>query len=233
MARKTKSSAKTELRRVMRMAQKFITGDNYLPGSVNPEDLTERQLRNIRSKKDLVRRNIIKWNQDKFFQEQGEKEEARRTEKLIKKQQRKQRKAGKTPSEFYTTKDDLKLTLTIDQSAEKTVDSILRMIDDGIAYHGELAKHEDSDGFWFVNSAARALRYLFDAARSQLTDEQIVERLKNEFGSIQAAKKLIKSLILSVYDKVYAVWADGQAARSADFNRLATCLGQTNAPEFM
>lgn len=232
MARKTKSSARTELRRVMRMAQKFITGDNYIPGSVNPEDLTERQLRNIRSKKDLIRRNIITWNQDKFFQEQGEKEEERRTEKLIKKQQRKQRKAGKEPSEFYTTKQDL-MTITIDQSAEKTVDSILKMIDDGIAYHGELAKHEDSDGYWFVNSAARALRYLFDAARSVMSDKEIVERLKREFGSIKDAKKLIKSLILSVYDKVYAVWADGQAARSADFNRLATCLGQQNAPEFM
>lgn len=232
MARKTKSSARTELRRVLRMAQKFITGDNYLPGSVNPESLTERQLRNIRSKKDLIRRNIIKWDQDKFFQEQGEKEEARRTEKLIKKHQKKLRKEGKAPSEFYTTKED-SFTLTIDQSAEKTVDSILRMIDDGIAYHGELAKHEDSDGFWFVNSAARALRYLFDAARSVMSDQEIVERLKREFGSIKDAKKLIKSLILSVYDKVYAVWADGQAARSADFNRLATCLGQTNAPEFM
>lgn len=232
MARKTKSSARTELRRVMRMAQKFITGDNYLPGSVNPENLTERQLRNIRSKKDLVRRNIIKWNQDKFFQEQGEKEEARMTEKLIKKVQKQRRQAGKAPSEFYTTKGD-RLTITIDQSAEATVESILKMIDDGISYHGELAKHEDSDGFWFVNSAARALRYLFDAARNVMSDKEIVERLKREFGSIKDAKKLIKSLILSVYDKVYAVWADGQAARSADFNRLATCLGQTNAPEFM
>lgn len=254
MAKKTKTSAAAELRRVMRMAEKFITGDVYVAGKVNPADLTARQLRNIRTKNDLIKRNIIKWDVAKWQEYQGEKEERRK----VKKKLRKDAKGDKTG--FYSDPGAPATVLHIGEQHHASLQSILDMIQKAIDYDGHLARKGSSgDGYIFVNAAGREMMAIFERAIAELgpqrmerrlresrnireineisngmnddkvikkyAADEIVERLKAEFGSIAEAKRFIKGLLLAVYDDVYATWAGGNEARQADMARLCRTLG--------
>lgn len=226
-----------ELQRVMKLAAKLLGSGKGYHSTGRLEELrglTERQLRNIKTTGDLVKRGYISLNLEQYMEHvQLPKEEKRANRSRKKSIDRKIKKAKKNtlnPSDFYTTSGE---TLSVQLSDPATIDSIERMIRDAISYDGYLAKDRKESAHWFVNSAGRALMNLFDNAKTRLPDGEIVERLKREFGSITEAKKLIKSLLLSVYDHVYATWAGGEEARSADFARLASCLGVENAPEFL
>lgn len=254
MARKTKTSAAKELRRVMRMAEKFITGDVYVAGKVNPADLTERQLRNIQTKNDLIKRNIIKWDVAKWQEYQGEKEERRKIKKKLKKD------AKGDKSGFYSNPVAPAAVLRIGEQNHASLKSIMDMIQKAIEYDGHLARTGSSgDGYILVNAAGREMMAIFERAIAELgpqrmekrlresrdlreineitngmhdekviekyAADEIVERLKEEFGSIAEAKRFIKKLLLAVYDEVYAKWAGGDAARQADMTRLCRVLG--------
>lgn len=254
MAKKTKTSAAAELRRVMRMAEKFITGDVYVAGKVNPADLTERQLRNIRTKNDLIKRNIIKWDVKKWQKYQGEKEETRILKRKLKKD------AGSDNSGFYSDPGAHTGILHIGEQHHASLKSILDMIQKAIEYDGHLARAGSSgDGYIYVNAAGREMMAIFERAIAELgpqrmqrrlqesrdlreineisngmnddrviekyAADEIFERLKAEFGSIAEAKRFIKNLLLAVYDDVYATWAGGNEARQADMARLCRTLG--------
>lgn len=254
MAKKTKTSVAAELRRVMRMAEKFITGDVYVAGKTNPADLTERQLRNIRSKNDLIKRGIIKWDVAKWQDYQGEKEEKRKFKKKLKKA------AKGDKSGFYSDPGATGVVLQLGEQHHASLKSILDMIQKAIDYDGHLAKAGSSgDGYIFVNAAGREMMAIFERAIAELgpqrmqrrlqessdlreineisngmnddrviekyAADEIFERLKAEFGSIAEAKRFIKNLLLSVYDDVYATWAGGNEARQADMARLCRTLG--------
>lgn len=254
MARKTKTSAAAELRRVMRVAEKFITGDVYVAGKTNPADLTERQLRNIRSKNDLIKRGIIKWDVAKWQDYQGEKEENRKFKKKLKKA------AKGDKSGFYSDHAAPGSVLQLGEQHHASLKSILDMIQKAIDYDGHLAKAGSSgDGYIFVNAAGREMMAIFERAIAELgpqrmqrrlqesrdlreineisngmNDDRVIEkyaadeifdRLKAEFGSIAEAKRFIKNLLLAVYDDVYATWAGGNEARQADMARLCRTLG--------
>lgn len=249
-----RSNMSKELRRVIRMAEKFITGDVYVAGKVNPETLTERQLRNIRTKNDLIKRNIIKWDVAKWQEYQGEKEEKRK----IKKKLRKDAKNDK--SGFYSDPGAPAMVLRIGDQHHASLKSILDMIQKAIDYDGHLARKGSSgDGYIFVNAAGREMMAIFERAIAELgpqrmqrrlqesrdlreineisngmNDDRVIEkyaadeifdRLKAEFGSIAEAKRFIKGLLLAVYDDVYATWAGGNEARQADMARLCRTLG--------
>lgn len=254
MAKKTKTSAAKELRRVMRMAEKFITGDVYVAGKVNPADLTERQLRNIRTKNDLIKRNIIQWDIAKWQEYQGEKEEKRKVKKALKKAAKGDRTG------FYSDPGSPAFILRIGEQHHASLKSILDMIQKAIEYDGHLARTGSSgDGYILVNAAGREMMAIFERAIAELGpqrmerrlresrdlreineisngmhDEKVIEkyaadeifeRLKAEFGSIAEAKRFIKKLLLAVYDEVYAKWAGGDGARQADMARLCRTLG--------
>lgn len=252
MARST--NARKELRRVMRMAEKFITGDVYVAGKVNPENLTERQLRNIQTKNDLIKRNIIKWDVQKWQEYQGEKEERRKVKKKLKKD------AKKDKTGFYSNPKAPTAVLRIGDQNHASLKSILDMIQKAIEYDGHLARTGSSgDGYILVNAAGREMMAIFERAIAELgpqrmekrlresqdlreineisngihddkviekyAADEITERLREEFGSIAEAKRFIKKLLLAVYDDVYAKWAGGDAARQADMSRLCRVLG--------
>lgn len=253
-ARTGRTSATAELRRVMRMAQKFITGDIYSPGKVNPESLTERQLRNIRSKNDLIRRNIIQWDMEKWQEYQGEKEERRKVKKKLKKA------AKKDKTGFYSDPGAPAAVLRIGEQNHASLKSIMEMIQKAIEYDGHLARTGSSgDGYILVNAAGREMMAIFERAIAELgpqrmerrlresrnvfeikeisegmhddkviekyAADEITERLRAEFGSIAEAKRFIKKLLLAVYDDVYAKWAGGDGARQADMARMCRTLG--------
>lgn len=225
-----------EFQRVIKLVARLLgSGKGYhSTGRLDElKNLTAKQLRNIKTTGDLVKRGYVALNLEQYMERVQVPKEEKRARKAQKKRVNRKigedQKNGKT-SDFYRMSGE---TLSVEQSDDAIMSSIDRMIKDAIAYDGHLAKDQKESARWFVNSAGRALSYLFDQAKESLSNGEIVERLKKEFGNIAAAKKLIKSLLLSVYDKVYAVWAGGEAARSADFNRLAKCLGVENTPEFL
>lgn len=76
-----------------------------------------------------------------------------------------------------------------------------------------------------VQSSGEHLVRVIRAARRKFTDEELVERIIRDYGSVDFFSTIVERMVLAVYDKEYAEWAGGSNAYHADMMEIENTLG--------
>ena len=107
--------------------------------------------------------------------------------------------------------------------AKIAVDLIMKQIETGENYKGKRASSEA-----LIQMSAGRLRVIFESARKKYGDEEIVNRIKETFGSMEKCSAVIERLIYAVYDDLLAEWADGISAYDHLISTVVGALGVTD-----
>lgn len=76
-----------------------------------------------------------------------------------------------------------------------------------------------------INSSGEHLVRVIRAARQKFSDEELVERIIRDYGSVDFFATIVERMVLAVYDKEYAEWAGGSNAYNADMWEIEKTLG--------
>jgi len=174
----------------------------------------------------LDRKRIIQ--QYGTYEETEEERALKARKRILRAQKRRlaaiQKKKGKVISIDEAKKQDASWkagdtykTIPAGSDAKIQVDLIIKQIEEGENYRGKRASSEG-----LIQMSAGRLRVIFETARKKYEDEEIVNRLKQTFGSMEKCSAIIERLIYAVYDDMLAEWADGITAYE---HLLSTVVG--------
>lgn len=218
-------------------------------------NLTERQLRNIKEPGDLVKRGFIYLNLDQYMENvQIPKEGKREVKKKLRKDAKNDttgfysdpgapatvlRIGEQHHASLESILDMIQKAIDYDGHLARKGSSgdgyifvnaagreMMAIFERAIAELGPQRMQrrlQESRNIREINEISNGMND--DRVIKKYAADEIVERLKAEFGSIAEAKRFIKNLLLAVYDDVYATWAGGNEARQADMARLCRTLG--------
>lgn len=113
--------------------------------------------------------------------------------------------------------------------ATAQINKLLSIAEYGKHYMGTRLKDYGSGdtAIDLIHSSGEHLVRVITKARSKFTDEELVERIKRDYGSVEFFATIVERMVLAVYDKEYAEWAGGNNAYHADMMEIENTLGVT------
>lgn len=220
-----------ELRRVNRMIKRLEA--NGYEVAIGIEGLTTRQLHNIKSGRDLVRRGLYKFSEAGYEALRSKQENRRAKER----EKRAVRKAVKTQapvtryteseSGAYNSSGESIARINVFTGSEATIqlDMLLGIAEYGRTYTG---RKTDKSAVKSVQDSGKRLIDIINRARTMHSDEEIVARIESDYGSIREFARHIERLVLAVYDREYAEWSGGLVAYNIEIDDICDtlyCLG--------
>lgn len=227
VSREVKKSRKKALNRAKGIKSR-LEKKGYDLGDLDLESMSTRQLNKLDRKK-MIQNYATQESVDKIIEEERALKERK---KILRAQKRKlaairkkeQTKVisideAKKQDENWKPGDTYKI-LPAGSDAKVAVDLIIKQIEEGENYRGKRASSEG-----LIQMSAGRLRVIFETARKKYEDEEIVNRLKQTFGSMEKCSSVIERLIYAVYDDMLAEWADGVTAYDHLLSTVVGALG--------
>ena len=111
--------------------------------------------------------------------------------------------------------------------ATAQINKLLSIAEYGKHYMGtRLKDYGSSDtAIDMIHSSGEHLVKVITQARNKFTDEELVERIKRDYGTVDFFATIVERMVLAVYDKTYAEWAGGSDAYNADMWEIERTLG--------
>lgn len=101
------------------------------------------------------------------------------------------------------------------------VDMLLSIAEYGKTYR---SMKTEGSGEALVNKNGRYLVDLITKARMKHSDEEIVAAIEKGYGSVRLFAETIERLVLAVYDEIYAEWSMGKSAWDVDMKEVENTL---------
>lgn len=114
-------------------------------------------------------------------------------------------------------------TIPAGSDAKIQIDLIIKQIEEG-----ENRKGKRSSSDRMIHMSAGRLRAIFESARKKYGDEEIVQRIKKTFGSMEKLSGVVERLIYAVYDEILNKWADGVSSYDHLIGTIVGALGVTD-----
>lgn len=102
------------------------------------------------------------------------------------------------------------------------IDMLLSILEYGIDYSGSAMK-DDKSAHVAVNESARKLQDIFNRARSRRSDEELLQNIIKDYGTVKHFATIVERLVLAIYDKEYH-WGAGVSAYEADMHDVEETL---------
>lgn len=213
---------------ISRLEKKGYTVD------VDIKSLSTQELSHLDRKKIIQRYSIYSTDAEEIaeFKEARKVEERKKIlraqrKKLAKIEKEKQKK-GKVISIDEAKKQDKNWkpgdtgVIPAGSDAKIQIDKIIDIIKVGESYNTKKDVISADDA---VQQSATRIMVMFLQARNKYSDEEIVQKLKKTFGSMDKVAETVERLIYAIYDDILAEWADGSSAYESLISTISGALG--------
>ena len=213
--------------------KKRLEKAGYDLGDLDLESMSTRKLKNIDRKK-MIQDYATQESIDKVIEDS----KALKERKKILREQKKKLDAirKKNPEKVVSIEEakkqdeswkpgDTHKVIPAGSDAKIQVDKIIEMLEEGEDYHTTKSVVSADDA---VQPSAQRIMSMFLQARRKYSDEDIVKKLIQTFGSMDKVSETIERLIYAIYDDVLAEWANGSSSYEALISTISGALDVTD-----